>query len=76
VSCSLLLEDIHRVKRMDAVQRKAREGGMVAAGAIIEAYGTDLGEYTEDQALELVGACWKGTADRIREIIRNGEAPF
>jgi hypothetical protein len=49
---------------------------MDAAGEIIEQFGTDLAAYTEEQALMLVGACWRGTADRIRWLIKNDEAPW
>lgn len=76
VACSLMLEDFRRVRRIDPYSLKAREGGMEAAGAYIERYGADLSEYTEEQALMLCGAIWKGCADRLRALVRNGDAPF
>lgn len=74
--CAVTIDDLTAIKRPSPYELKAREGGMEAAAAIIEAYGTDLGEYTEEQALELVGACWRGTAARIRELVKSNEAPF
>jgi len=49
---------------------------MEAAGALIEEWGGDLSEYTEEQALMLCGAIWKGTCDRLRELVRSDGAPF
>lgn len=74
--CSLLIEDIKKVKRLDAYELKARAGGMDAAGEFIEANGADLSAYTEEQALMLVGVIWKGCASRMRELLREGSAPF
>lgn len=74
--CALIVEDIRKVKRMDAFELKAREGGMDAGGPYIEQYGSDLSEWSEDQALQFVGAVWRGCATRIRELIRGNEAPF
>jgi hypothetical protein len=74
--CLLILERIKEVRRFDPYELKAREGGMEAAGDFIAANGSDLGEYTEEQALMLCGVIWKGCADRIRSLIRNSEAPF
>lgn len=68
------MEFIKDVRRPSVYELKAREGGMEAAGEIIAQFGTSLDKYTEEQALMLVGACWRGTADRIRKLIRDGEA--
>lgn len=76
VPCSLMLDDFRRVKRMDAYSLKAREGGVEAAAPVIEAYGTHLEEYTDEQAAMLAGAIWDGCARRLRELIRSGEPPF
>lgn len=76
VECSLLLEDIKKIKRMDAFELAAREGGVEAADSVIEAYGTELADYTDEQAAMLAGAIWKGCAARLRGLIRDGEAPF
>jgi Family of unknown function (DUF6511) len=74
--CVPIMEFIKDVRRPTAYELKAREGGMEAAGEVIAAYGSDLSAYSEEQALMLVGACWRGTADRIRKLLREGEAPW
>ena len=76
VECSLLLEDIHKIKRMDAYEMRAREGGVEAAAPVIAAYGSELTEYTDEQAAELAGVIWKGCARRLRELVREGGAPW
>jgi len=72
----MLIEDIKKVKRMDAYERKAREGGVESAAPVIAAYGSHLEEYTDEQAAELAGVIWTGCARRLRELIRDGGAPF
>lgn len=74
--CSLLMEDFRRVVRMDAYSLKARDGGVEAAAPIIDAYGTELSKYTDEQAAILAGVIWKGCAARLRELVRDGNAPF
>lgn len=74
--CALIVEDIKKIKRMDAYSLKAREGGVEAAASVIEAYGTHLEDYTDEQAAMLAGAIWKGCAARLRELVRNNDAPF
>ena len=75
VECSLMIEDIKRVKRMDAYELAARAGGMDAAGPLVEEFGTDLGAWSEEQVLFFCGRIWDGCADRLRQLIRT-EAPF
>lgn len=74
--CSLMIDEIKRVRRPSAYELAARVGGMEAAGALIDEFGTSLDEWSEEQVLMFVGACWKGTADRLRELVRGGGAPF
>lgn len=74
--CVPILEYVKSVRRPSVYETKARRGGVEAMAPIIEEFGTDLGAYTEEQADMLAGAAWRGTADRMRELIRNGEAPF
>jgi hypothetical protein len=72
--CVPLLEFVKNVRRPSPYELKAREGGMEAAAPLVEEYGNDLSEWTEEQVLQFVGACWRGTADRIRWLIKNDEA--
>lgn len=76
IPCSMLLDDYKRVNDLDAYRKKAREGGVEAAAPVIAAYGSHLEEYTDEQAAELAGVIWAGCAGRMRELIRNGDAPF
>lgn len=73
--CSLILDDIKRIKRMDAYELRARSGGMDAAGPLVEEWGADLGEWSEEQVLQFCGVVWKGCANELRRLIRT-EAPF
>ena len=74
--CVPIIDEIKRMRRPTAYEIKAREGGMEAAAPLVKEFGPRLDEWTEEQALQFVGACWRGTADRIRELIKQGEAPF
>lgn len=76
VECTTLLEHVHSIRRSSAFELKARAGGMEAAAPILEEFGGDLSEYTEEQALMLCGAIWKGCADEMRRLVRNNDAPF
>lgn len=73
--CALIIEDIRRIKRMDAYELRARAGGMEAAGPLVEEFGADLGEWSEEQVLMFCGAIWEGCALELRRLIRT-EAPF
>jgi len=75
MDCAPLAEDIRRVKRPDAYKLKARAGGMDAAGPLVEEWGTDLGEWSEEQVLMFCGRIWDGCAAELRRLIRT-EAPF
>ena len=74
--CSLMIDEIKRVRRPSAYELAARAGGMEAAGALIEEFGTSLDEWSEEQVLMFVGACWKGTCDRLRQLVKSDGAPF
>lgn len=74
--CSLMIEDIKRMRRPSQYELKAREGGMEAAGPLVEEFGADLSEWTEEQVLRFCGAVWFGCADRLRQLVKNDEAPW
>ncbi|WP_425530973.1 DUF6511 domain-containing protein [Mesorhizobium retamae] len=76
VSCVPLIDDIRRLKRPDAYKLKAREGGMDAAAPLVEEFGTDLGEWDQEQVLMFVGAIWDGCSKRLRQLVRDRDAPF
>lgn len=74
--CVPLIEHIKTMRRPTAYEIKAREGGMELAAPLVKEFGSDLANWEEEQVLQFVGACWRGTADRIRDLIRNGDAPW
>lgn len=74
--CAPLVDQVKAIRRPDAYELKARYGGMNAAAGLIDEFGPDLTEYTEEQALRLCGAIWKGCADELRRMLRDGDAPF
>ncbi|QWY83280.1 hypothetical protein [Rhizobium phage RHph_X2_25] len=74
--CILLIEQIRAVKRWDIYELQARKGGMDAAACLVEEFGPSLDEWTEEQVLIFCGAIWRGCADRLHQLLRDGEAPF
>ena len=74
--CSLMVDTIKNIRRIGPYEIKARAGGMEAAGPLVERNGSDLAEWSEEQVLEFCGVVWRGVSDRIRELVRNDEAPF
>jgi hypothetical protein len=74
--CVPLIEYVKDIRRWDAYEIKARAGGMDAAAPLVEKFGSDLGEWTEEQVLQFCGTVWRGCADRVRKLVRDGDAPF
>ena len=74
--CVLLVEQIKNMRRPDLYEMQARKGGMDAAAGLVEEFGSDLANWEEEQILRFVGAIWFGCADRLRELVRDGHAPF
>lgn len=74
--CVDILEHIRSVRRFDAYELKARAGGMEAAAPLVQEYGADLSQWEEEQVLMFCGAVWRGCADRMRALIKDGSAPW
>lgn len=74
--CVDLVDRVKDIRRLDPYELKAREGGMDAAAPLVAEYGPDLSQWEEEQVLIFVGAVWRGCADRMRALIRDGSAPF
>lgn len=74
--CMPIMEYVKSVRRPTMYELKARAGGMEAAAPFVEEFGPDLSKWDEEQVLMFVGACWRGTADRIRQLIKDGDAPW
>ncbi|WP_019999063.1 DUF6511 domain-containing protein [Aureimonas ureilytica] len=74
--CLLILDRIRDARRLDAFEEKAIDGGVEAVGVMLTALDKfDLSEMSELEAREIVKVAWKGCADRLRELLREG-APF
>jgi len=76
--CALLVDRIKEIRRFDPYELQAIDGGVDAVGDYIESLGgkTELSEFDEHEQRMLVKAAWQGCADRLRQIIRSGGAPF
>lgn len=76
--CALLAESLQNVKRFDAYELKALDGAVDAVGDFIDTIGgkVDLGEYDELERRMLCKAAVQGFGDRLRKLIRDGEAPW
>lgn len=75
--CIVAIDDLSRIKRPSAYEMMARKGGVEAAGAFLSDLGkTDLAEFEEEEAEMLVGKIWKGCADELRRLVRDGAVPF
>ncbi|MEZ2132492.1 MULTISPECIES: hypothetical protein [unclassified Sinorhizobium] len=63
--------------RVSLYEVKALEGGRDAGGAWLDAKGTyDLSLLDELDVLMFCKAIWEGCATRLRESLRDNEAPF
>lgn len=74
--CVVSIQDLSSIRRPSAYELMARKGGMEAAAPLVEEYGSDLAEWDETQVLMFVGAVWKGCADELRRLVKDGSAPF
>jgi len=77
VECALLVERIKDIKRFDAYELKALDGGVEAVGDYIDTIGgnVDLGTYDDLERRMLVKAAVIGYGNRLRKLIAS-EAPF
>lgn len=74
--CITLIERIKEVRRFDPYELMALDGGVDAIGAYLESIGkTDLAEMDEIEAQMIVKAAWRGCADRLHKVLREG-IPF
>lgn len=73
-----MAEQIGRIRRFEPYELKALEGGVDAVGEFIDSIGgkTELSEYDELEQRMLVKAAVQGFGDRLRQLLRDGEAPW
>ena len=74
--CINIMQQLRHIRRLDPYELEALDGGVDAVAAFLDGKPTDLAEMTELDARMLVKAAWQGCADRLREVVRAGEAPF
>lgn len=76
--CVLLVERIKEVRRFDPYELKALDGAVDAVGEYIESIGgkTELSDFDELEQRMLCKAVVRGFGDRLRSLIKEGDAPF
>lgn len=75
--CSMLAEDIRRVKRPDAYKLKALEMVDEDAGNYCAELGkTDMADMDELERKMLWKTVFDGTSRHMRQLVRDGSAPF
>lgn len=74
--CLPIMEYIKSIRRRTPYEIKARQGGVEAAGPLVEEFGSDLAEWTEEQVDRFVAAIWQGCVDEMRRLVRSDDAPF
>lgn len=75
VECSLLIEDIRRIKRMDAYEHRALDKVDDIAGGFAADHGTDIAQYDELTRRMLWKTVVQGYGNALRAEIREG-VPF
>lgn len=73
--CSLIIEDIRRIKRMDAYEHAALDKVDDIAGDYAAEHGTDMAEYDDLTRRMLWKTVVQGYSNALRDAIRKG-APF
>lgn len=75
VDCSMLIEDIRRIKRMDAFEHRALDKVDDIAGDFAADHGTDIAQYDELTRRMLWKTVVQGYGNALRAEIREG-VPF
>ena len=74
--CSLIIEDIRKIKRMDAYELRALENVDEIAGDFAAEHGTDMAAMDDLTRRMLWKTVVQGYGNALREGIRNHDAPF
>ncbi|NZD50522.1 hypothetical protein [Rhizobium leguminosarum] len=75
--CVLLVEELRKVRRWDVYELQALDGAVDEMGNYIEERGlTDLQYYDELDQRMLAKSAVVGFIDRLRQLVRDGAAPF
>jgi hypothetical protein len=65
-----------RTKDLTPYERAAVARAVDAVGGFLESHGTDLSDWTSEQAEAFVGAIWQACGDSLREVIKEGAGPW
>lgn len=76
VDCSMLIEDIRRVKRMDAYEHRALDKVDDIAGDFAAEHGTDMAAMDDLTRRMLWKTVVHGYGNALRDAIRSNDAPF
>ena len=74
--CGLLAAQIKAIRRFDHYEQLAVTEVVEKVGPMLEDFGTDLGNWTSEQAEAFVVAIILGFGDSIRTLVREREVPF
>lgn len=74
--CSLMIEDIRKIKRMDAYEHRALDKVDDIAGDFAAEHGTDIAQYDELTRRMLWKTVVQEYGRELRNAIRSNDAPF
>lgn len=76
--CLTIMQQLRHVRRLDAYELDALDGGVDAVGEFIDSLQgkTELADYDELERRMLVKAAWLGCADRLRAVVAEKGVPF
>lgn len=75
--CIPQIKEIRQVRNFDPYEARARADAMEKVGELLERFGkTDLGEFTEEEALNLVTTVIHGFGESLRTQVAELRAPF
>lgn len=75
-NCIPLIEHIRTTTNFDRYETDAIQATIGMAGPLIEKFGTDLSDWSEDQVTEFVAAIILGFGTSIRQQVRDLEVPY
>ncbi len=75
-NCIPLIEQIRATTSFDRYEKDAIQETIEMAAPFIERFGSDLGDWTEEQVTEFVAGIILGFGTSIRRQVRSQEVPF
>lgn len=74
--CWPMIEYARSIRSFNSYERAAVTRAVTAVGPFVERLGTDLGEWSEEDAEAFVRTIWEACGDELRAVIKEGEVPF